>query len=148
MRKKAYKLSDLFDGVPKDKEVFPVCSIKDYAKVLRRQMADLQELIDIAEEHGGDLYIPARDVLREVENVRKNIVLSPTQRFQRMVVRACDVISLNVYHCEKKAKEVKLTTNGEDIILSKKPTTETADRLTLSLTCGYREAFSRLVDKD
>lgn len=148
MRKKAYKLSDLFDGVPKDKEVFPVCSMKDYVKVLRRQMADLQELIDIVEEHGGDLYIPAREVLREVENVRKNIVMSPAQRFQHMVMHASDVISLNVHSSEKQAKEVKLTTAGEYTISSQKPTTETADRLTLSFACNYRECFSRLIDKD
>lgn len=148
MRKKAYKLSDLFDGVPKDKEVLPVCSMKDYAKVLRRQMADLQELIDIVEEHGRGLYIPARDVLREVEKVRENIALSPTQKFQVMVICADDDISSNVYEYGKRVKEVKLTTNGEDIIASQKPTTELVDRLALSIACGYREGFSRLVDKD
>ena len=148
MRKKAYKLSELFDGVPKDKEVLPVCSMKDYVKVLRRRMSDLQELINIVEERGGDLYIPAIEVLREVENVRKNVVLSPAQRFQRMVIHAHDVISLNVHNYEKEAKEVKLTTEGEDIILSKKPTTETVDHLALSIACGYQGGFSRLVDKD
>lgn len=148
MRKKSYKLSDLFDGVPKDKEVFPVCSMKDYVKVLRRQMADLQELIDIVEEHGAGLYIPAREVLREVENVRKNNVMSPAQRFLLMVVRACDVISLNVHSSEKQAKEVKLTTAGEYAISSQKPTTETVDRLALAVACSYQEDFSSLVDKD
>jgi hypothetical protein len=148
MRKKAYKLSDLFDGVPKDKEVFPVCSMKDYVKVLRRQMADLQELINIIEEHGGDLYIPARDVLREVENVRKNIVLSPAQRFQVMVICADDGISSNVHDSGKQAKVVKLSTKGADIIASQKPATETVDRLALSIACDYREGFSRLIDKD
>lgn len=121
--------------------------MKDYVKVLRRQMADLQELINIVEEHGGDLYIPAREVLREVENVRKNIVLSPAQRFKRMVIHACDVISSNVHHHDKQAKEVKLTAKGEDIILLKKPTTETVDSLALSMACDYSEGFSRLVDK-
>lgn len=148
MRKKAYKLSDLFDGVPKDKEVFPVCSMKDYVKVLRRQMADLQELIDIVEKHGGGLYIPARDILREVENVRENIVLSPAQRFKLMVIHAHDVISLDVAHYGKPAKEVKLTTAGEYAISSQKPTTENVDRLALAVACSYREGFSRLVDKD
>lgn len=148
MRKKSYKLSDLFDGVPKDKEVFSVCSMKDYVKVLRRQMADLQELIDIVEEHGRDLYIPARDVLREVENVRKSISMSPAQRFLLMVVCAYDGISSNVHDHEKPAKEVKLTTAGEYTISSQKPTTETVDRLALSMACGYREGFSRLIDKD
>ena len=148
MRKKAYKLSDLFDGVPKDKEVFPICSMKDYAKVLRRQLSDLQELINIVEEHGEDLYIPAREVLNEVENVRKNIVQSPAQRFQYMVMKAHDIVALNVYSYEKQAKEVKLTTEGEDIIRSNKCTTETVDHLALSIACGYREGFSRLIDKD
>ena len=148
MRKKAYKLSDLFDGVPKDKEVSPVCSMNDYVKVLRRQMADLQELINLVEERGRDLYIPARDILREVEAVRTGDVMSPAQRFQHMVAHAYDVVSLYVYSSEKLAKEVKLTTKGEDIISSQKPTTETADRLALALACSYREGFSRLVDKD
>lgn len=148
MRKKAYKLSDLFDGVPKDKEVPPVCSMKDYVKVLRRQMADLQELIDIVEEHGDGLYIPAMDVLREVEKVRKNIVLSPAQRFRRMVIHACHITSLDVCSSEKQAKEVKLTTAGEHAISSQKPTTETVDRLALSIACDYKEGFSRLVDQD
>lgn len=148
MSKKAYKLSDLFDAVPKDKEVFPVCSMKDYVKVLRRQLADLQELVDIVEERGRGLYIPARDVLREVENVRENIILSPAQRFKLMVIRATDDISSNEYDYGKRAKEVKLTTKGEDIISSQKPATETVDRLALAIACSYREGFSRLVDKD
>jgi hypothetical protein len=148
MRKKAYKLSDLFDGVSKDKEVMNVCSMKDYVKVLRRQMADLQELIDIVEEHGSDLYIPAMDVLREVEHVRKSIAMSSAQRFQRMVVHAHDVVELYAHHSEKQAKEVKLTTDGEDIIASQKPTTEPVDRLALSMACTYKESFSRLIDKD
>lgn len=147
MRKKAYKLSDLFDGVSKGKGVSPVCSMKDYVKVLRRQMADLQELIYIVEEHGEGLYISAREVLKEVENVRKSVALSPAQRFQLMVILADNDISSNVYDHKKKAKEVKLTTVGEDIILSNKPTTETVDSLALSMACDYKEGFSRLVDK-
>lgn len=74
--------------------------------------------------------------------------MSPTQRFKRMVTHAHDVISLEVDHYGKPAKEVKLTTNGEGIIFSKKPTTETVDRLALAVACSYQEDFSSLVDQD
>ena len=80
--KSNYSLRDVVGPTAKiDKDKDYCCTLKDYVAVMRRRIQDDMELIQLMEEHGGDIYIPINLILSELHKYSAGRLLSPAHRF-------------------------------------------------------------------
>lgn len=97
--KSNYTLRDVVGPAVKiDKDKDYCCTIKDYVAVMKRRVQDDMELIQLIEEHGGDIYIPINLILSELHKYANGRLLSPAHRFYNFVRTASDSIACYSNH--------------------------------------------------
>lgn len=97
--KSNYSLRDVVGPAMKiDKAKDYCCTMKDYVAVMKRRVQDDMELIQLMEEHGGDIYIPLNLILSELHKYASGRLLSPAHRFYNFVGAASDNIAYSASH--------------------------------------------------